>query len=67
MFLGDAAEYRRRRQLRQRDVRKLQEQRSSLKPLPLGNQEQLIEREPQLQLVLDRHQRYYQNPTGMHT
>ena len=67
LFLGDAAEYRRRRQLRRREALRLQHRRSPLKPLPLGTKRQLMDREPRLQLLLDEHRNYFRKPSGMRT
>ena len=67
LFLGDAAEYRRRRQLRRREALRLQHRRSPLKPLPEGTKRQLMDREPRLQLLLDEHRNYFRKPSGMRT
>ena len=67
LFMGDAAEYRRRRQLQRREALKLQHRRSLLKPLPQGTKQQLMDREPRLQLLLEEHVGYFRKPAGMRT
>jgi hypothetical protein len=59
IFLGDATEYRRRRQLAPGYACISQMRRSHLKPLPEGGDGQMLTRAPRLSLMLKNHRRYY--------